>query len=65
MWMGLGPSTSPAKDITIEGIARSASLFTALAFECSVVEKIDIKKAKQYADTFMMAGKEAFGEAKF
>ena len=58
-------STSLAQEITIEGVARSASRFTALASECSVADKVDVKKAKQYADAFTMIGKKAFGEAKF
>jgi hypothetical protein len=57
---------SPAhSEITLDGVARSASLFTALAVECSNTLKINLNKAKRYEQAYIEAGKNAFGKKRF
>jgi hypothetical protein len=52
-------SSDSRAETTIEGIARSVSLFTAISAECSQVLKVDFEKANRYEQAFLEVGKKS------
>jgi hypothetical protein len=58
-------SSDSRAETTIEGIARSVSLFTAISVECSQVLKVDVEKANRYEQAFLEVGKKSFGSKQF
>jgi hypothetical protein len=54
-----------SQQITIDGVARSASEFNALATFCADLLPIDIGRVKNYEQVFIEAGAKSFGRARF
>jgi hypothetical protein len=48
-----------AQDITLDGMLRSASLFSSIGEACS---KVDVKRARDYRNAFFEAATQKFGE---
>jgi hypothetical protein len=54
-----------AEQITIEGVARSASSFAAVAAICPKFFSVNVTEARKYQQTFLTAGTRAYGEKLF
>ena len=54
--VALSAATSHAQDITPDGIARSASLFSAIAHYCPSHVKVDPEQARKFVSTYMEIG---------
>src|SRR6476646_2787231 len=51
--------------LTIEAIARSVSLFTAVSTVCSQVSRMDLDKANRYKQVYLDVGIKGFGKERF
>lgn len=61
----LFPAKTNAQNITAEGVARSASLFSALISQCQKSFFINVEEAKRFEQAFVASGTKAFGKTKF
>jgi hypothetical protein len=61
----LSPTALNAQDISEEGVARSASAFSALVSHCQKSYFIDVAEAKKYQQVFVNVGTKTFGKEKF
>src|SRR5690348_7385433 len=59
------PVASKAQEISIEGVARSASLFSVLVSHCQKSYFINVEEAKKYRAVFVESGTKMVGKKKF
>lgn len=57
--------TAAAQDVTMDGLARSASLMRQIEQSCAVDFDVDVDLARRAQAAFAQAGEKAFGKARF